>query len=714
MMRWIVGLVALCACLARGGEISVVDDSPQVQFAVSRLKPELKASKAVVTFKLNESLGEQAYSIKATKANIGISGGDPVGLMYGGLELAEQLKLGNDVSKLSLIKEPFIKRRGLKMNIPLDARSPSYDDSGTSARKNVEQVWSKDFWHGHLDRMAEHRYNTVTLWCNHPFSAMLELEKYPDVALHDVAVPTYELDDHMLPQYMEKQLQDPKNYKIIKKMPMSEKVAFWQHVMRYAKERGIDIYFITWNIWVHGAEGKYGINSSQTNPKTVEYLRESVKQFVLTYPDLKGIGITCGEHMQNKLEGENSVEKWMWKTYGLGVVDAKKEQPGREVHFIHRIWYSDMQVIMDDFIAKYPDPIDLGFKYARARLYSMPNPPFFDHQLRADCEKYDLGCWMNLRNDDIFCFRWGDPDYVREYMRNFPEEPIMAGYHMGSDGYVWGREFISKDPESPRQLEMDKHWYKFMLWGRLGYDPSLDRAFFEQQLKLRFPEVDSALLYETWQTASQIVLAINLAHWRDWDHMFSPEACTSKKEGYHTVDHFIQWGAFSGLGVQTVDQFVRNPDPNKRNLLQMADELSELGSRTYDGIEKMRSYDYPKELDQTLADIEAFSELATYYAWKIRGAVALHKYRVHGMKMDQEDAVKYLTMASRSWRMYADIASEQYENQLLARTSWLDWNGILTEYAQQDIEIARQAKHGEFPPDLHLSRDKMLRAQGKQ
>ena len=41
-----------------------------------------------------------------------------------------------------------------------------------------------------------------------------------------------------------------------------------------------------------------------------------------------------------------------------------------------------------------------------------------------------------------------------------------AGFYMGPDGYVWGRDFASKDPELARRTEMDKQWYRFMLWGR--------------------------------------------------------------------------------------------------------------------------------------------------------------------------------------------------------------------------------------------------------
>ncbi|MDF7825152.1 hypothetical protein P4B35_14105 [Pontiellaceae bacterium B12227] len=734
--------------VAWGAEFKIPADMGGADFAVEKIRAAAPASKLPnIGMRIDGALGEQAFSIQPGKDGLLICGGDERGLMYGGLELAERLSFGDDIAGVQLDQEPFIKRRGLKMNIPLDARCPSYDDSGTSARMNIEQVWSTDFWHGFLDRMAEHRFNTLTLWSNHPFTAMLKLEKYPEAAIEDVAVPTYQLDDHMLPQYMQAELQKPENYTIIKTMTMEEKVAFWQHVMAYAKDRGIDIYFITWNIWVHGAEGKHGITASQTNPVTADYMRESVKQFVLTYPDLKGLGITCGEHMQNKLEGENSVEKWMWKTYGQGIVDAKKEQPGREVHFIHRIWYSGMQVMMDDFISNYPDPIYLGFKYAKARLYSVNNPSFFKEQLQADCEKYNLTCWMNLRNDDIFNFRWGNPDYVRGYMKNLPDESLMAGYHMGSDGYVWGREFTSTEPDSPRQLEIDKHWYKFMQWGRLGYDPSLDRAFFEKHLALRFlvdggadavrpgaqrAPLQSSLLYETWRTASEIIPLINTWHWRDWDHMWSPETCMSKKEGYHSVDHFIEYWPLPGRGMQSIRDYVKAPESDGISPLEVADQLDALAEKTLEGIGVLRGgtgstpssgrkdsgkvelAPPSKELKQTLGDLKAFAHLGHYYADKIRGSTAVHQFRTSGEKKYKKQAVNTLKAAVEHWTAYGAVASSQYNVQLLARTSYTDWNGALLEHAEADIVLAQEAEEGAFPPSVHHKRIKELEAAVKQ
>src|SRR6202035_2039761 len=85
---------------------------------------------------------------------------------------------------------------------------------------------------------------------------------------------------------------------IIKKMTIGEKVQFWRDVIQYAHDRGIDLCLFTWNIFVLGADAKYGISSEQDNPATIDYFRKSVRETLLTYPLLARCGITAGEHMQ--------------------------------------------------------------------------------------------------------------------------------------------------------------------------------------------------------------------------------------------------------------------------------------------------------------------------------------------------------------------------------------------------------------------------------
>jgi len=154
---------------------------------------------------------------------------------------------------------------------------------------------------------------------------------------------------------------------------------------------------------MNSVEGKYGITNAQDNPNTIAYLRECVRETVLTYPLLAGIGVTAGENMENRND-EYDREKWLWKTYGLGILDVKKQQPNRTVRFIHRVWQTGLGEIIEEFGSKYPDLFELSFKYTRAHMYSSTRPPFCKPLLK-EMEKYPVKCWWNLRNDDIFNFR---------------------------------------------------------------------------------------------------------------------------------------------------------------------------------------------------------------------------------------------------------------------------------------------------------------------
>ena len=104
--------------------------------------------------------------------------------------------------------------------------------------------------------------------------------------------------------------------------------------MRYGKDRNVDFYVVTWNIFVLGTDGQYGLTDKYDNPTTTDYFRKSVKQMLLTYPDLAGIGLTAGEHMPKMTQEQK--EDWAFATYGRGVLDAAALQPGRKITFVHR------------------------------------------------------------------------------------------------------------------------------------------------------------------------------------------------------------------------------------------------------------------------------------------------------------------------------------------------------------------------------------------
>lgn len=700
-------------------EIESGIDSPQVSFATEQIKLAVQeaansAAFSKIVFIADTIFGEQSYSIQLKGDQIIVRGGDETGLMYGGLELAEMIRVGENPAEADKPVEgkPYIKKRGLKFNIPLDIRTPSYQDAGDAAQKNILEMWDMDFWKAYLDMMASNRYNVLTLWNPHPFPSMIKMENYPDVALENVCGTSFPLDTDRTDEPdakfiagcgISEEVQD--NLVVLKEMSIEEKIEFWREVMRYANDRGVEVYFITWNIWMNslappgwyriqenkkGDEGKYGINNDQENTRTIAYLREAVKEFILTYPDLAGIGVTAGENMEERNDDYDR-EKWLWRSYGEGVLDAKKVQPKRKVKFIHRYWQSGVDKIVDHFIMKYPDEISLSFKYARARMYATTKPEWAKEYIR-EYRQFGLKSWWNIRNDDIFHFRWGDPEFASEFIKSLPPENLTAGYYMGSDGYVWGREFISKHPKQPRELEIDKHWYNFMLWGRMGYDPEFSEDRIKGLLKLHYPISNADELYYAWATASKIPSLVTNFHWNSWDFQWAVEGCLDLRNGFHTVDRFIYNPTRDGSGILSIPEFVtlqkHNAPTKGRTPLQVAERLE---SYTVQVLEytSVQELGVDESWNELVFDLKAWAYMGKYYAEKIRGAYYLHAFRENLGEGNFENSLSSLEKALKYWKLYAAAASRNYNPQFLAKTRTIDWKALTYE-VEQEIEYINE------------------------
>ena len=292
-------------------------DLPQAQFASEALINSIEekgltvqtgAKNAIHLLTLDdaksiESLGlsmpsglkAEGFSLQVKDNVIGVIGFDAAGLMYGGLELAEQISAYGMNSIKPSQQNPHMELRGTKHNIPLDVRTPSYTDPCDAAQKNIPEMWSFDFWKEYIDNLAKYRFNYVSLWSLHPFPSMVKVPGYEDVALDDVHRSTVEWKElYSLNGIGFDAPEILANPEIVKKITIDEKIEFWKKVMAYAKTRNVDFYVVTWNIFVNGTDGKYGITDDINNEVTRDYFRKSVKQMFVSYPDLAGIGLTTG------------------------------------------------------------------------------------------------------------------------------------------------------------------------------------------------------------------------------------------------------------------------------------------------------------------------------------------------------------------------------------------------------------------------------------
>jgi hypothetical protein len=709
----VVTTLFIACTQAVAGEVEVISTSATGapgQFAAAEIQREAKAQvefirkddykTQIVLLVQKEGKGvEQNYSMRVgytqTHRNIMITGGTEVGAMYGGLDVAEAIRTKQLDQLKNSDHKPHIAQRGIKFNIPLDLRTPSYTDPCDASQANIPEMWSLDFWREMFDDMARHRYNVISLWSLNPFPSIVKVPEFPNVALNDVWRTKEKLDasfgpsgdDFVRPKMLA-------NHEVVKKITIDEKIEFWRKVMRLAKDRGIDVYWFTWNTFLYGVEGKDGITSNKTAPKTIEYFRAAVRETIKTYPLLAGIGITAGEDMKPKDFKDMTKEQWLWKTYGEGIRDGLKDTPTRKFRLIHRFHMTGLDEIQKEF-AQLPCTLDLSFKYSVAHMYSIPEPitikpllPLLSPQLRT---------WLTVRNDDIYSFRWADLDYARAYIKAIPGPDKIAGFYMGPDGFLWGRDFLTKDASNPRPTVMQKQWLSFALWGRLAYDPDLPASTFDKLVGARFTGADVAKLTTAWAEASKTFPYITRFFWGDIDLKWFPEACR-RKQGFYTVRDFIEGGTMPGAGVQNIIEWRTTVLAKKKSdgvtPLQIAEILHNNSSNALKSLPELRRASInpvtdAKEYMATLGDIEAMSHLGLYYAAKIRGACDLALFDKAGDESQKVSAVKHLEDALAHWKNYSSSYTSQYVQPVLYNRSGLVDIPKQTQNVGADVQMAR-------------------------
>ena len=396
-----------------------------------------------------------------------------------------------------------------------------------------------------------HRYNFISLWSLHPFPSLVKVPDYPDVALDDVKRSTVQWkEDYDLSGKGFDSSEILGSLETLNKMTIDEKIAFWRKVMRYAKDRNIDFCVVTWNIFVNGTYGKYGIT------------------------------------------------------------------------------------------------------------------------------------------DDNYYFRWGAPDFVREFIANIPHE-VSRGFYFGSDQYIWGREFMSTEPETPRQIEIAKHWYPWMIWGRLGYDPNLSNERFAGIIQQRYPGVSGRDLFTAWQEASMIYPKTTGFHWGSLDFQWYIKACKSRpgpaqtQTGFHDVNRFITLDPHPGTDYISIPDYVDDVAAGRQAAgatpIDVSNQIHAHADKALTILAGL-SHGGDKELRLTLGDITAMAYLGKYYAHKIRGATELALYRKSAEPQRQTAAVEELTKAAQYWRLYTSTALGQYENPLWGnRVGYCDWRSLFSE-----------------------------------
>ena len=215
-----------------------------------------------IGFKMDSTLGEEAYILRPSKKTITITGGDGRGVIYGAFSLAEDLRNGIPIDKIQTKRESTpLHFRAIKFDLPWDTYRHS-----CSLTQHQETCSDLKYWEAFLDMMAENRLNALTLWNLHPYTFLIKPKNFPKASpWTDEEMETWR--------------------------------TLFAGIFHMAKERGIDTYIMPFNIFVSPEFSKayspiplnlehHHFVPADTTKIVKRYTRECVTQMLNEYPDL--------------------------------------------------------------------------------------------------------------------------------------------------------------------------------------------------------------------------------------------------------------------------------------------------------------------------------------------------------------------------------------------------------------------------------------------
>ena len=637
---------------------------PLTEFGAAAIRSSAgESSLGRVEIAVSADLKPEAFRIRKTSAGYQITGGDARGAMYGGLDFAEQVELTGNVREKD--EQPTLAMRALKYNIPL----PGTGYLSEEDLANNQWFWDLDYWRKFFDMAARNRYNAITFWSAHPYDRMVRIAKYPEAT----AVPAAELDRN---------------------------IAFFRQLFQMAAERGLDTYLITWNIHVSRAFAeRHNIEAAGLDlPLVRDYQREAIKALFATYPMLTGLGTTAGERMGTMPVKERL--DWIADTYF-----AALREVGRPVPFILRYWQAEPEATAAMLGSlNYPGPVYLDIKYNGEHMYSSPKPHVADRKW-VDLAHGRYRLLWHLRNDDLFVLRWGDPDFVRETIRNMMG-PDSAGFIEGSELDVPGVDRIHTEAAKAHldwKYKFEKHWFRYMLWGRLGYavaEPDETwRGHFAHRFGAAGPDT-----FEAVRQASKIAPLITSYHWNYMNGDWYPEGSigtwnTSYEQPrvnyrratmYHPIETYIFNNTIDST-FANIPEFLAGSKAT--GPLEVADRLDGYGRHALELIGQARSHveRSAKEFECTEADLRAYGNLGIYYGQKLRGAAHLARFLFGAGEEERKAAVRNLESALAAWKRVVAATSAHYVPHEVWLFGQFDWKRYQPD-VEADIRWAKEAK----------------------
>jgi hypothetical protein len=630
------------------------------------------------------ALAPEAFAVRRGRAGgrhvVWAIGGDDVGTMYGGLELAERIRAGADPAAPDEIERgPRFPIRAVKVNLPW----MSYRKH-ESLQLHDAACRDPAFWRALIDHLAACRFNRLSLWSLHPWCLMVRPSEFPEAC---------DLSDEDLARWR----------------------ALWRAIFAHAHARGLKVQIFTWNIFVseafararnvapYSASWSY-FGDGDTSDLVKRYNRSVIAQVLREYPELDGLGITQSERMGGMTPEERA--GWVRDVILAAVRDAGRPveincrvphsagkgsggSTSRASEQIGRRLLESMSVL---------GPLGAEVKYNWSHGHSTPKLCIIHGGRPTDAlwnpvpETYRL-TWM-VRNEDFFCLRWCAPSFVRAHIQ-LNDAPWTGGYFVGSECYIPAANYIDRPGrDGAARWAFERQRLFYLVWGRLLYDPALDDAGLARAVDAQYGRGMGASLLPALDKAGQTPLRVATAHGATWDHTLYSEGFLTNG-GFITVDRLAHAKPLDPdwLGVT---EFVQATAGGKAapaarvTPLQVADAAESDARVALERLEPLRGR--TGAAGEEVADATAWAHLGLYLADKLRAAVDLERFRAGHDAGGKDRAVERLKRCVEHWDAVIALTTSRFQEVPLQHTGRkrFSWAAYRPEVLQ-DIERARSA-----------------------
>ncbi|MFO7371032.1 MAG: hypothetical protein R6X09_12285 [Bacteroidales bacterium] len=640
------------------------------------------------------SVTEEGFMLKKLpEGKVAVIATDQTGVIYGIMELAEQLEMGKTLKK---IEEKSVNPKYLFRAIKYDLPWNSYRVH-ESLQLHTETVRDLKYWESFLDMMAENRYNVLTLWCLHPFPYMIRPKNFPE------ACP---FSDEELKSWQD----------------------FWHGLFGMAQERGIKTFMVNWNIFVSASfaekhkvadyclpemEGKEYYGKGDYSEIVQRYNRECMTQLIDEYPEMAGFGISQNERMEG-------VEEQVWQNWIVDTYFDAMDSASRKIEIMLRAHTHPAPELTRKAIednAYRLDDVWVPVKFNWSHAHATPKLMYIHGGSTSTSlwdpvpENYKMV--YTMRNEDFFVLRWGQTDFVRDVLRVNDKE-YLGGYKIGSETYIPAKEYITKPGDYLTwNYAFEKQWLFYQVWGRLMYDPATKDEVFVHAFNKKYDIDFGDKLLEAHNLADKMPLKLASYYAATWDFTLYSEGFLAGYKSnmpcyYDSISPFI-----------SVDEIIRNvtldtsyvsiqdfvagnySGADKITPVQLADELEQDGKKALALLDQLKTKN--PTLIHEMDDIRTWAYLGLYFSEKLRGGMALQYFRTSGDGEKKAESISHLEKALEHWKTVVGITGrymdeipllhlgDRFNNGGNKRNiSAFSWKNLTGE-VEYDIEIAKKS-----------------------